>query len=538
MKLRKILIAFAILASLSIIGGGFVAPAAAQVDTGLNAVGQTVQLPDTDPRIIAARLINIVLGFLGVVLLVIILYAGFLWMTAGGDAAKVDKAKAWLRNGIIGVIIILLSWAIASFIINSLINAATGGPGGAGGTGPGGGPGGGFGPGGGDVFRIMAKSPEGSVGNADLVIRILFNRDIDETTLDAFTISPQVSGVWEVDPSNSKRVIFTPSDPCPGAPQKTCFAFDAQYEVSVTTDLRSTNNLQLRCGGFYPDCTFSFTSGNTVDNQSPDVDILNLYNGKSVPINTAVEVLARASDDIGVSGMEWEEGGQTFHSDGPLQSPSPQTFESSGFWDTVGKTPKQSYTITVSGTDLDTNTGSESVDIVVLAEHCFDNLQNQDETGVDCGGADCLACSGGACQSNSQCASGLCVGGVCVEQPVITDVKPISGDVGTYVSIWGDNFGDTGEVAFLGPPEITAQAPQACVAAGATTWSENYVLVEVPQGAVTGPIRLTNGNSNLSDQTDDALGPEFTYTLTNEQIPGLCAATPDQGTPGTDVSLD
>ncbi len=538
MKIRKLLITIVFLTVLQLTSLAFAQPVFAQMDTGLNAVGQTVQLPDTDPRIIAARLINIVLGFLGVVLLVIILYAGFLWMTAGGDAAKVDKAKAWLRNGIIGVIIILFSWAIASFIINSLINAATGTGGGGGGSGGGGSGGGGFGPGGGDVFRVMAKSPEGSVGNANLIIRVLFNREVDDATLDAFSIAPQVSGSWQVDPGNPKRVIFTPTDPCPGAPQKTCFAFDTQYQVSITTDLRSIANQQLRCGGFYPSCDFTFTSGDTVDSQAPDINILNLYNGKSVPVDTAVEVLARAKDDIGVSGMEWEEGGQLFHSDGPLSSPSPQTFESSGFWDTVGKTPKQSYTINVLGTDLDTNTGSASVDVVVLAEHCFDNLQNYDETGMDCGGADCLACSGGACQTNSQCASGLCINGVCVEQPVITDVKPLSGDEGTYVSIWGDNFGDTGQVSFLGPPEVTASAPQACVAAGATTWSDNYVLVEVPQGAATGPIKLTNANSNLTDQTDDSLGPQFTFTLTDEQVPGLCAANPNQGEPGISVTLD
>jgi cysteine-rich repeat protein len=539
MKLRKIFTALAVFVSLALAGGDFILPAHAQIDTGLDAIGQTVQLPDTDPRIIAARLINVFLGLLGIILLVIILYAGFLWMTAGGDAAKVEKAKAWLRNGIIGVVIVLLSWAIASFVINSLINAATGGSGGVGGTGGTGGTGGGgFGGGSGDVFRIVAKSPEGSVGNADLVVRILFNRDIDDSTLSALSISPQPSGAWEIDPTNSKRILFAPTDPCPGVPQKGCFAFDTQFSVTASTDLRSTANQQLRCGGFYPDCTFTFTSGNTVDTNAPNIQVMSLYDGMSVSVNTAVEVLARATDDIGISGMEWEEGGQIFHSDGPQTSPSPQSFESSGYWDTVGKALKQTYTITVSGTDLDTNTGSESVDVIVLSEHCFDGIQNQDETGTDCGGVDCLDCSGGACQTNSQCASGLCINNVCIEQPVITDVKPLAGAEGTYVSIWGNNFGDTGTVTFLGPPEVTASAPQACVAQGATTWSNNYALVEVPAGAGTGPIRLTNGNSNLSDQTDDTLGPAFEYTVNSDIIPGLCGATPTEGTPGTNVSLD
>ncbi len=79
------------------------------------------------------------IGFalLGIVMLVLIIYAGFLWMTSGGDQTQVDRAKTMLRNAVIGVIIILSSWALTTFVINALINATTGG-GGAGG--PGGGP--------------------------------------------------------------------------------------------------------------------------------------------------------------------------------------------------------------------------------------------------------------------------------------------------------------------------------------------------------------------------------------------------------------
>ncbi len=537
MKLRIFFAAFAVLASIWLMGSDFTLVAHAQVDTGLEAVGQTIALPDTDPRILAARIINIFLGLLGIILLVIILYAGFLWMTAGGKQDQITKAKAWLRNGIIGLIIVLSSWAIASFAINSLINAATGGAGGGGSGGGGSGGGGGFGTGGGDVFRIMAKSPEGSVGNADLVIRVLFNRDVDETTIGAFSLSPQAGGSWTIDPTNAKRVIFTPTDPCPGAPQKGCFAFDTQYTVTVSTDLRSLANQQLRCGGFYPDCTFTFTSGNTVDNQSPAVKIMNLFNGKSVPVNSAVEVLARATDDIGISGMDFEEGGQIFGSEGPTTVPSPATFEASSFWDTVGKTLKQTYTITVRASDLDTNTGQTSVNVIVLDQHCFDTIQNNDETGVDCGGADCLSCNGGQCQENSQCASGMCVNGVCVEQPIITDVKPLAGKEGTYVSVWGYNFGDAGSISFMGPPEVVASAPQACVTAGALTWSNNYALVEVPAGAATGPLKITNTNSTLTDTTADERGPEFIFEVNNQEVPGLCSVNPNNGLPGAAVQL-
>lgn len=48
-------------------------------------------------------------------------------MTSNGEEDKVDKAKKYLKNAVIGLIIILASWAIATFLINKL--AGTGGPG-------------------------------------------------------------------------------------------------------------------------------------------------------------------------------------------------------------------------------------------------------------------------------------------------------------------------------------------------------------------------------------------------------------------------
>lgn len=66
------------------------------------------------------RIINVVFGFLGVVLLAYILYAGYLWMTAGGDAKKVEQAKDTIRNAIIGLLILVCSFAIVTFIMRQL----------------------------------------------------------------------------------------------------------------------------------------------------------------------------------------------------------------------------------------------------------------------------------------------------------------------------------------------------------------------------------------------------------------------------------
>lgn len=50
---------------------------------------------------------------------------------------------------------------------------------------------------------------------------------------------------------------------------------------------------------------------------------------------------------------------------------------------------------------------------------CFDNIQNQDETDVDCGGTTCPACPvGDECNRNSDCRTNYCRNGVCKRRPV------------------------------------------------------------------------------------------------------------------------
>lgn len=70
-----------------------------------------------------ARIINVALGLLGIVAVVIILIGGFKWMTSGGSEEKVGEAKKLLMAGVIGLIIILAAYAIATFVINALVNA-------------------------------------------------------------------------------------------------------------------------------------------------------------------------------------------------------------------------------------------------------------------------------------------------------------------------------------------------------------------------------------------------------------------------------
>jgi hypothetical protein len=100
---------------------------------GLTTVGAAAGLGNADLLTIIGRIINIFLGFLGVILLIIIIYAGFLWMTAGGDAEKIKRAQMWIRNAVIGLLIIVSAFAITQFILRMF--TGQGGAGGSGGQG-------------------------------------------------------------------------------------------------------------------------------------------------------------------------------------------------------------------------------------------------------------------------------------------------------------------------------------------------------------------------------------------------------------------
>jgi hypothetical protein len=108
---------------------------------------------------------------LGVIFLILVLYAGYLWMTVGGDSKQIDSAKAMLRNAVIGLVVIMSAWAITSFIFGSLSNATdVGGGGGSGGIG-----GGGLGGGGASSvpFRVKGITPSGAVPLRNVQVRIL-----------------------------------------------------------------------------------------------------------------------------------------------------------------------------------------------------------------------------------------------------------------------------------------------------------------------------------------------------------------------------
>ncbi len=68
-------------------------------------------------------LIRAVLGTLGVIFLVLVIYAGIKWMTSGGSESTIGDAKKLITNAVIGLVIIALSFAITQFVFSVILKA-------------------------------------------------------------------------------------------------------------------------------------------------------------------------------------------------------------------------------------------------------------------------------------------------------------------------------------------------------------------------------------------------------------------------------
>ena len=73
--------------------------------TGLANTGGQVGYGESDPTSIAATAIGIIFELAGTIFLVLCIYAGFLWMTAQGADEQIKKARAILKNSIVGLVL-------------------------------------------------------------------------------------------------------------------------------------------------------------------------------------------------------------------------------------------------------------------------------------------------------------------------------------------------------------------------------------------------------------------------------------------------
>ena len=108
-------------------GSGVASDVNKQLQAAAGSQGANFAQP-VDPRILVANIIKIALEVLGTIFFVLTIYAGFLWMTAGGNEENIEKAKKVLTASVIGLVIILCAYSITYYVTTYVLlsNAPTG----------------------------------------------------------------------------------------------------------------------------------------------------------------------------------------------------------------------------------------------------------------------------------------------------------------------------------------------------------------------------------------------------------------------------
>jgi len=74
---------------------------------------------------LVSTILNFFLGFLGFVATIMVIYGGILYVTSAGNDEAVGKAKKILMYAVVGIVIILLSFALINTILGAGLSGST-----------------------------------------------------------------------------------------------------------------------------------------------------------------------------------------------------------------------------------------------------------------------------------------------------------------------------------------------------------------------------------------------------------------------------
>ncbi|KKW33767.1 MAG: hypothetical protein UY79_C0013G0009 [Parcubacteria group bacterium GW2011_GWA2_53_21] len=102
-------------------------PVLLAIETGLDVTRNAAGYTGTGSvTLIVGRAIQIALGALGIVFILFLIYGGVLWMIARGDKTKVEQASRMLTNTTIALVVIVASYAIATYVVGALVQVTAG----------------------------------------------------------------------------------------------------------------------------------------------------------------------------------------------------------------------------------------------------------------------------------------------------------------------------------------------------------------------------------------------------------------------------
>jgi cysteine-rich repeat protein len=527
---------------------GIASPVFAQQTVDLESFAQQAGFATgVDLTVVIARLIRTFISILGIVAVCFILYGGWLWMSSKGEPDKIRKAQQVVVNAAIGLALTLASFVIAQFVL-SFLAKSTGTISSGGSASSGNDP---------DFdtassFHLSSLNTDCAESVKNLALQFVFSHPVSSSSVEsgirvAIDGGADVEGTFEI---SGRRVTFRPDTPCAEDATQFCFDPGVSYAVTLSPSvLRSTSGRELSCTSTYP-CSYAFTVaadaavdvlGPTLEMDAPEDEAV-VYAGDHELLQT------EAIDDVGVSSVDFYVEGEDIYSSGLSMSVYEDVVPLNYFftdiaqeWNTEGYVTNEYYDIWSFGADCAGNEDtSDRITVRMFAASCGDGLLSEGEDEVDCGGDPdsatyCGACTGEECSTDADCAGGAsCVEGICVSTPEISRVSPGDGAEGNLITISGSGFGTTaGTIAFLGTENGDSVETSAYVCGSTTSWSATQIVVQVPDGAVDGPLSVTTvdattGSEDETDRTDDENGPYIAdFDVNAIKRPGLCSIAPN-----------
>ncbi len=261
--------------------------AMAQISLGLPDDG-FAGAENADPKVVIENIVRVVFGIIGVILVLFIIYGGWLWFTSRGDEKQIEQAKKVITATVVGLIITVLAYVIAGFIISSIGGCI--GPGVS--SGP---PGPGPGPGGTALGRVIESHYPGvNAKNIPRNTRIVvtFKEPMDVTTFNMSTVVVENLNTLVADPLTAadvtvtntadKRTFTVNLNPAVllGSPDG-----DTRYQVSLTSGIKKDSGGSALTLGY----TWRFTVSSSSDVTAPTVTSV-IPIGSDISRNTLVQI--------------------------------------------------------------------------------------------------------------------------------------------------------------------------------------------------------------------------------------------------------
>ena len=71
------------------------------------------------------NVVGTAIGILGALALLVFVYGGFLWLTSGGEPAKIQSGKDAMKWAAVGLAVVFSSYALVSFVLSTLERQTT-----------------------------------------------------------------------------------------------------------------------------------------------------------------------------------------------------------------------------------------------------------------------------------------------------------------------------------------------------------------------------------------------------------------------------